>query len=71
MFGLELERHVMTIGVRLGHLEPHLDHQTGAGLPLGDRSCDRNEQHRAALGHHSANAAGPRRGSDLGFACIC
>lgn len=29
-------------------------------LPLGDRSFDRNEQHRAALGHHSANTACPR-----------
>jgi len=28
--------------------------------PPGDRSLDRNEQHHAALGHHPANAAGPR-----------
>ena len=33
----------------------------GAGLPPRDRSFDRNEQHRAALGHHPANAARPRR----------
>lgn len=26
-----------------------------AGLPPGDRSCDRNEQDRAALGHRPAN----------------
>ncbi len=28
---------------------------------LNDRSSDRDEQHRAALEHHSANAASPRR----------
>jgi hypothetical protein len=33
----------------------------GAGLPPRDRSSDRNEQHRAALQHHPANAACPRR----------
>jgi hypothetical protein len=33
----------------------------GVGLPPRDRSCDRNEQHRAALEHHPANAACPRR----------
>jgi hypothetical protein len=33
----------------------------GAGLPPADRSSNRNEQHRAALGHHPANAACPRR----------
>ncbi|MCA1704873.1 MAG: hypothetical protein LC808_17050 [Actinobacteria bacterium] len=37
----------------------------GAGLPLRDRSSDRNEQHRAALAHHRANAACPRRGRPI------
>jgi hypothetical protein len=32
----------------------------GTGLRPRDRSCDRNEQHCAALGHHPANAARPR-----------
>lgn len=31
------------------------------GLPPGDRSFDRNEQHRAALEHHPTNAACPCR----------
>jgi hypothetical protein len=33
----------------------------GAGLPPRDRSSDRNEQHHAALEHHLANTAWPRR----------
>jgi hypothetical protein len=37
----------------------HLSHRIG--VPPRDRSCDRNEQHRAALGHHPANVAFPCR----------
>ncbi len=40
-------------------------HAGRAGLPPGDRSFDRNEQHRAALGHHPANAACPRRAGPI------
>jgi hypothetical protein len=32
----------------------------GTGLRPRDRSCDRNDQHRAALVNHPANAARPR-----------
>ncbi len=32
----------------------------GTGLSPRDRNADRNEQHRAALGHHLANTAWPR-----------
>ncbi len=38
----------------------------GTGVPLPDRSSDRNEQHRAALQHHHANAACPRRSVHTG-----
>jgi hypothetical protein len=37
-----------------------------------DRRCDRNEQHRAALGRHPAHPACPRRGIRIsGPARIC
>ena len=42
-------------------------HRTGTGLPPRDRNSDRNEQHRAALGHHLANTAWPRRAGRSGL----
>jgi hypothetical protein len=43
-----------------GQAGASLGHHAGRRLPPCDRSCDRNEQHCAALGHHPANAARPR-----------
>jgi hypothetical protein len=39
----------------------------GAGRHRGDRSFDRNEQHRATLQHSLANVAFPRRGTPHRF----
>jgi hypothetical protein len=44
-----------------GQVGSRLGHHAGAGLQPRDRSSDRNEQHRATLEHHPANAACPRR----------
>lgn len=45
---------------------PGLGIMQGTGLSPGDRSFDRNEQHRAALEHYPANGAYPRRAVRLG-----
>jgi hypothetical protein len=40
---------------------PTLINGQGAGLPPRDHCSDRNEQHRATLKHHPANAVRTRR----------
>ena len=44
-----------------GRVGSCLGHHVGRRPPSRDRSSDRNEQHRAALGHHPVNVACPRR----------